>query len=611
MAMGLEEPGGEEPVKPTVSKMDYAISPGTQMTHGNEVVHFKTGMSFSHGASIESLPSNVDEQLLRGVPLHEVLAGLGKHLSSIHAKESDYHLSKAVLEIDDFLSHDWGTPRLPKLIALLFLYNNKAACIVSCIVALPVSYLGARYHEAYWAQLVCPIVWALCLLFGQQLVRPFGTTRYAFLDKMCIHQTDPEKKSAGILGLAGFLRASKRLVVLWSPRYFTRLWCTYELAAWNYLHSKHDGEVKPVKFLPISAPGVHLRLLLAILFEAIMAISFWRLDLEPIQNADHWLRYYLGRVVVVFALFPLCNHLQHMAAELGRVREAVEDYDMREAECFCCLHNHRHPETGEQIACDRELVYATLWSWSRRASDPHLMVRSSYSRLGEQAAFSLGQEIAIKKFNRYVRKSLISVVRKTTNTSLCFCGYLDVVCAAVPLVWMGCDYTMYCAFRGLYGKAVRWAFEYSAVCLFVFPLTLSITIQFTRRLSSCHQRLQCGWCVTPFRVLATHLVFVVSFLILWAPGPIATDFHEWSGYPPIITDLPMLLRYLILAVVTFRVMRAGHGRGTEEQEASDDHERQVSDDSDFAATEGREMTHGISFNMKVERKYSEESLASL
>ena len=36
-------------------------------------------------------------------------------------------------------------------------------------------------------------------------------------------------KQAGILGIAGFLMASRKSIVLWSPRTFLRLWCGFEI----------------------------------------------------------------------------------------------------------------------------------------------------------------------------------------------------------------------------------------------------------------------------------------------------------------------------------------------------------------------------------------------
>ena len=38
-------------------------------------------------------------------------------------------------------------------------------------------------------------------------------------DKLCINQADPAQKKLGILGLGAFLKASQKLVILWSPRW--------------------------------------------------------------------------------------------------------------------------------------------------------------------------------------------------------------------------------------------------------------------------------------------------------------------------------------------------------------------------------------------------------
>ena len=53
---------------------------------------------------------------------------------------------------------------------------------------------------------------------------------------MCIHQTDLRLKEHAIKSFDLFLRFSRRMVVLWSPTYLQRIWCTYELATFNRIH---------------------------------------------------------------------------------------------------------------------------------------------------------------------------------------------------------------------------------------------------------------------------------------------------------------------------------------------------------------------------------------
>ena len=51
-----------------------------------------------------------------------------------------------------------------------------------------------------------------------------------FLDKVCIHQTDPEKKKAGISKIGAFLAISSRVLIIYSDVYLQKLWTVYEVA---------------------------------------------------------------------------------------------------------------------------------------------------------------------------------------------------------------------------------------------------------------------------------------------------------------------------------------------------------------------------------------------
>ncbi|CAE8715434.1 unnamed protein product [Polarella glacialis] len=70
------------------------------------------------------------------------------------------------------------------------------------------------------------VTYCIILFFWQRILSLRGRSAMVFLDKLCIDQQNEERKERGILSLAGFLEISDRLVILWSPSYFERLWCT-------------------------------------------------------------------------------------------------------------------------------------------------------------------------------------------------------------------------------------------------------------------------------------------------------------------------------------------------------------------------------------------------
>ena len=92
------------------------------------------------------------------------------------------------------------------------------------------------------------------LIHWQRIRSFFGLSpRYCFLDKVCIDQVDDTRKAAGIASLGAFLGSAENFVVLFSPDYFSRLWCCYELAAFRHLQVA--GKQK-ITFLPLAFPRV-------------------------------------------------------------------------------------------------------------------------------------------------------------------------------------------------------------------------------------------------------------------------------------------------------------------------------------------------------------------
>lgn len=63
--------------------------------------------------------------------------------------------------------------------------------------------------------------------------------RMAFMEKLCINQTDDTMKEAGIRSFAGFLRNTDRIVIL----------CVFEVTCWVHLEKDVN---RSVLFMPVA-----------------------------------------------------------------------------------------------------------------------------------------------------------------------------------------------------------------------------------------------------------------------------------------------------------------------------------------------------------------------
>eukprot|EP00928_Gymnodinium_smaydae_P083915 TRINITY_DN67162_c0_g1_i1.p1 TRINITY_DN67162_c0_g1~~TRINITY_DN67162_c0_g1_i1.p1 ORF type:complete len:553 (-),score=55.89 TRINITY_DN67162_c0_g1_i1:184-1842(-) len=326
------------------------------------------------GRVSRELSLTVEKDILRGAGLETVLTRFGHAFKSgvtnAHVEASDFLKSKEVASLDDFISHDWASGRIQKTLALLMIYNSQAAMLSSifvgmCLCALQsidvLPFYGHRLGHGMWCVFLCPLVFVVTLLSWQDVraVCRMGT-RKVFLDKYCINQKNPEKKKQGILGLGGFLNATERLVICWTPRYFTRLWCVFEIATWLYL----DKDFNHIIMMPLATSS----LLFAILaFAQTLAIALHLLSAAEATagiNANNY------AVAALAVLAPIAGHTcRRLENDLKQLPQQVRDFSITKAACYCCTVQHKAPGTGEGISCDRDLVYQTLQRWFPMADD--------------------------------------------------------------------------------------------------------------------------------------------------------------------------------------------------------------------------------------------------
>lgn len=325
---------------------------------------------------LTSLDVTIQDDLLRAVCLGCILEGLGREFARNEGTDALYERSERVESINDFISHDWQTGRWPKVLTLWLRYNSLpayVACVLSATLAfvlqlesinvLPKLRLmhGFQSHResdvlpGNWSSVLGCAAFILTLMFWQNVLKFFNRPlKKVFVDKFCICQTNEKRKTEGILCLGGFLERSERLVVLWSPRYFTRLWCAYEMATWMHLD---DGSGNRMNKLQVSPVALSMILMLYWITMLVSYISYF------INATSIW----YSIIYFVAGLLPV-HATRHYARELRGMPEQLASFNIRESQCFCCTVGHTltQPDgTVKRLRCDRKLVEKTLRKWFR------------------------------------------------------------------------------------------------------------------------------------------------------------------------------------------------------------------------------------------------------
>lgn len=313
-----------------------------------------------------------EESLVRSITLRKSLQQFGilwrmpmAHMSQTMANFYDW--SEPAQGYDYFLSHAWRTSGWLKYFSLLFYSSHNfllilmlvvafimyAICMLDLLptlgyirlVALDWTYPANEPHPG------CPLgPWVLVGSFlavvAGLLIAPYlpsfcTSSDLCFVDAACIHQADPEKKQAGVDAIAGFLSKSRQLRILWSPPYFSRLWCVFEIAAYR--------KVNPRGALVLAPMFVERTVLLVVFGAFTMAGFFWIIDAN---NYD-------PRVKAIFVAFNplilLVHFLRSNARDKTTLLQDLERFDLENVHC--------------SLDSDREFVMAAIdrWYGSRKA----------------------------------------------------------------------------------------------------------------------------------------------------------------------------------------------------------------------------------------------------
>jgi len=304
-----------------------------------------------------------------------------------------------------------------------------------------------------------------------------------FVDKFCVDQADSKRKEAGILGLAGFLECSEKLVVCWSPKYFTRLWCAYEIASWFFLQKP----ASVIIFRPLAQEVMTLLILLSVSLFC-MSLDILRIGFPHLHTLS--IRSCFGIAVVI--LFQ--RGVTQAIRSLVLLEEQLANFSIKQTKCYCCTHDHKNPDNGEVIPCDRKLVYATLREW--------------------QEPMCQSQDEALSFFDNYVQTSFATSV--LDRASALRYPYTQLLFVTQPMSWRAAD--LLAAYGSMpLGDLAWWVASYLGLGFLILPgfyKLLFHVVAHADRLSGIPSNVFKDWLVS-----IGHMICGIVLLILMTSAP--------------------------------------------------------------------------------------------
>lgn len=201
--------------------------------------------------------------LKRAVPIVFVMRCLGKILADSNGSQATFDLSYPVPFLDGFVSHNWRVPRYRKMHGIATVYNmyigilTPLPVLLIAIVLVAVDTGVLRIHMwrapandmycVWWNTIVAPPCSWFCMWFFREALHKLGYVGpKLFLDKICIHQTDPDMKRKGIESLGAYLHESQEMCIVASEIYMTSLWTVFELGTLLLIRSADCIKLMPV-----------------------------------------------------------------------------------------------------------------------------------------------------------------------------------------------------------------------------------------------------------------------------------------------------------------------------------------------------------------------------
>jgi len=303
----------------------------------------------------------VEQEMIRGISLAATLANRGALWRTSPAdlpqeKRAElWNKTKRVGHYDIFFSHTWRTKGSEKILALLFQFGWHIALLLWILVA------GITFALVATGVLVSPFKVEISLLsFSDEIayfpwiaiatagsfivsymilpyVLLFSRPTTCFLDVVCIHQTDEINMEKGVYGLGGFLRLSEELHVLWSPPYFSRLWCVFELAAFRKANPSKRIVINPLFAAKQTAVLIFGCYVASLIYNVLSMLHLGRT------------RSYIGMFMATLPAWRCFHSIRASMQEKHALISQLEEFDVGKAEC--------------RMQEDKELILAAINAW--------------------------------------------------------------------------------------------------------------------------------------------------------------------------------------------------------------------------------------------------------
>ena len=317
-------------------------------------------------------------EALRVTRAHKAFQRCGQALRSLKddGDNDDLYRESFVSEkISCFWSHSWHGGRWPKVLTIMMHYKGQPAVLLGSFAALVMVILFScgllpGFRRFNWFN-EKNSAWALGSGFAIAVTtfvlwRP---QQLVFLDRICISENNNDLKMASIFSLAGILKKSDQMLVLWDPTWTERLWCVFELAA--FLKSKETSKGALLIIRPTFLGPSSIFLFISVFLVMVPA--------ETVPNANSSMGDYvvliplLGVFLMVFVMgYLIAAAFRAYYRSIETLKEKLSKISFKNTRCACC--DLGHVEGGVRLMCDRQIVKecVSIWFGSEEAFEDYV-----------------------------------------------------------------------------------------------------------------------------------------------------------------------------------------------------------------------------------------------